>query len=122
MHRKRESNCAGVAELVDALDLGSSVLDVGVRVPSPVQEERGSKRTSFFLYGLFPALILFSFLSETYLADAEVRRPLFFVRAALMRDSSGSAAPNSYVPKLHYYPTINRVIKALLRKNVTGLC
>ena len=29
------------------------------------------------LYGLFPALILFSFLSETYLANAEVRRPLF---------------------------------------------
>ena len=27
--------CAGVAELVDALDLGSSVLDVGVRVPPP---------------------------------------------------------------------------------------
>ena len=26
---------AGVAELVDALDLGSSVFDVGVRVPSP---------------------------------------------------------------------------------------
>ena len=53
MHRKRESNCAGVAELVDALDLGSSVLDVGVRVPSPVQEERGSKRTSsFFVWAL----------------------------------------------------------------------
>ncbi len=27
---------AGVAELVDALDLGSSVFDVGVQVPSPV--------------------------------------------------------------------------------------
>ena len=26
---------AGVAELADALDLGSSVFDVGVRVPSP---------------------------------------------------------------------------------------
>ena len=26
---------AGVAELADALDLGSSVIDVGVRVPSP---------------------------------------------------------------------------------------
>ena len=26
---------AGVAELVDALELGSSVFDVGVRVPSP---------------------------------------------------------------------------------------
>ena len=28
-------NYAGVAELADALDLGSSVFDVGVRVPSP---------------------------------------------------------------------------------------
>ena len=29
---------AGVAELADALDLGSSVFDVGVRVPSPALE------------------------------------------------------------------------------------
>ncbi len=27
--------CAGVAELADALDLGSSVFDVGVQVPPP---------------------------------------------------------------------------------------
>ncbi len=27
--------CAGMAELADALDLGSSVFDVGVQVPLP---------------------------------------------------------------------------------------
>ena len=33
---------AGVAELADALDLGSSVFDVGVRVPSPAPQFCGS--------------------------------------------------------------------------------
>ena len=67
-----------MAELVDALDLGSSVLDVGVRVPSPVQEERGSKRTSFFFVRAVPRPSLFSFLSETYLANAEVFHSAIF--------------------------------------------
>ena len=33
----QKSNFAGVAKLVDALDLGSSVFDMGVRVPPPAQ-------------------------------------------------------------------------------------
>ena len=33
-----KSKPAGVAKLVDALDLGSSVLDMGVRVPPPAQK------------------------------------------------------------------------------------
>ena len=38
---------AGVAELADALDLGSSVIDVGVRVPSPALfEKRGRGGTA----------------------------------------------------------------------------
>ncbi len=39
---------AGVAELADALDLGSSVIDVGVQVLSPAPKQIGESQ--FFLY------------------------------------------------------------------------
>jgi hypothetical protein len=41
---------AGVAELADALDLGSSVFDVGVQVLSPAPKKIGESQ---FFYTLF---------------------------------------------------------------------
>jgi hypothetical protein len=54
---------AGVAKLVDALDLGSSVLDMGVRVPPPAQKSERVRRAKamsrssdfFFALALFLA-------------------------------------------------------------------
>ena len=40
---------ADVAELVDALDLGSSIFDVGVRFPPSVQERNSERFSSLFL-------------------------------------------------------------------------
>ena len=50
---------ADVAELVDALDLGSSIFDVGVRFPPSVRETGGFSATCFRTDGFTPDLLLF---------------------------------------------------------------
>ena len=51
---------AGVAELADALDLGSSVFDVGVQVLSPAPNKTNPNQfcgTDFFILLLFKSLV-----------------------------------------------------------------
>ncbi len=45
IHLQSFKIAAGVAKLVDALDLGSSVYDMGVRVPPPAQKIRVSAKS-----------------------------------------------------------------------------
>ncbi len=50
---KKKTNHAGVAELADALDLGSSVIDVGVQVLSPAPQQPMVYSIGFFILYIF---------------------------------------------------------------------